>query len=130
VALPSYQEILELLKKGVTIEAQEKIMALREAALEYQNETLELRQKVKELQDALALRDNLKWQKPYYVLKDNEDEKFCQRCYDADNEAIHLLELERGFWRCMECGNDFMDANYRDPAADGEGSGRNPTTGY
>ena len=129
MAIPSYQDIVGLLKKGLTVEAQEKIMELREAALESQNENLGLKAQLKELQEVLALRDSLKWQKPYYVKADNPDEKFCQRCYDADRKALRLQELEPGFWRCMDCETDYTDGNYKDPVAD-SGSGRNRTTGY
>src|SRR5688572_2473950 len=115
MAIPSYQDIVDLLKKGLTVEAQEKIMELREAALEYQNENLALKGNVKELQDALSLRDSLEWQKPYYVKKASHDEKFCQRCYDADRKAVRLQELEPGYWRCQECETDYMDGNYQDP---------------
>ncbi len=38
MALPRYKEIVELVKKGATLEAQEKIIELREAALELQEE--------------------------------------------------------------------------------------------
>ncbi|MBI3781469.1 MAG: hypothetical protein HY278_10525 [candidate division NC10 bacterium] len=130
MALPNYQEIVALIKKGATIEAQEKIMELREAALEYQNENLALKNAVKELKEALALRDSLEWQKPYYVRKQNPEDKFCQCCYDADGRAIRLQELERGYWRCVQCKNDYMDGNYKDPSTDFEASGRNPITGY
>lgn len=130
MALPSYQEIVALLKQGLTMDAQEKIVELRETALEYQNEILELKKIVKELQDALALRDSLKWQEPYYVKKDNESEKFCQRCYDADSKTIRLQELEPGYWRCMKCEKDYMDGSYEDLSTDYEGTGRSHTTGY
>ena len=130
MALPNYQDIVALIKKGATIGAQEQIMQLREAALEFQIENLSLKSTVKELKEALALRDSLEYQKPYYVGKQRRDEKFCQRCFDADGKAIRLQELETGYWRCMECKNDFMDANYKDPSTDYESSGRNPTTGY
>jgi hypothetical protein len=36
--LPSYKDIIELVKTGATIDAQERIMALRQAALELQEE--------------------------------------------------------------------------------------------
>jgi hypothetical protein len=45
--LPKYKDIVELLKKGSTIEAQEQIMNLREGALELQEENHELKQKNK-----------------------------------------------------------------------------------
>jgi len=130
MAIPNYQDIVALIKKGATIEAQEKIMELREAALEFQNENLSLKNRVKELEATLALRDSLIWQKPYYVHKEKPDEKFCQRCYDADGKAIRLQELEAGYWRCMKCENDYMDSNYQDPSGDPDASGRNPVTGY
>lgn len=130
MAIPNYQDIVTLLKKGLTIEAQEKIMELREAALEYQNENLALKSVVKELKDTLALRDSLEWQMPYYIKKDNPSEKFCQRCYDADGKAIRLQELEPGYWRCMACEKDYMDSDYQDPSAEPSGGGRNPVTGY
>lgn len=45
MAMPSYKDIVDLIKKGATIEAQEKIMELREAAVELQDENISLRQK-------------------------------------------------------------------------------------
>lgn len=37
---PNYKDIIELIKKGSTIEAQEKIMELREGALALQEENI------------------------------------------------------------------------------------------
>jgi len=130
MAIPSYQDIVELLKKGATIEAQEKIMELREAALEFQNENLSLKDKIRGLEEALALRSTLEWQKPYYVNNKKPEEKYCQRCFDSDGKAIRLQELETGYWRCMQCENDYMDSNYQDPSGEFDNSGRNPVTGY
>ena len=47
--IPKYKEIVELIKKGSTLEAQEKIMELREAVMEAQEETHALKERVKEL---------------------------------------------------------------------------------
>lgn len=118
MALPDYKVIMDLIKKGATIEAQKQIMELREAALEFQNENLFLKSEVKELKEALALRESLEYQKPYYVSKHKRDEKFCQRCFDADGKAIRLQEIGTGYWRCMECKNDFMDANCKHSSTD------------
>ena len=43
MALPRYKDIVELIKKGSTIEAEEQILALRKAALELQEENLDLK---------------------------------------------------------------------------------------
>ena len=50
MTLPSYKDILELLKAGATIEAQEKIMELRQAALSIQEDNVQLRNRVLELE--------------------------------------------------------------------------------
>ncbi len=42
--LPNYKDIVELIRKGSTIEAQEKILELRKAAMQLQEENLALRQ--------------------------------------------------------------------------------------
>ena len=49
--LPNYKDIVDLIKKGSTIEAQEKIMELREGALGLQEENLELKAKIKDLEE-------------------------------------------------------------------------------
>lgn len=54
MALPRYKEIVELIKKGSTLEAQEQIMELREAALELQEENIELKELVKELEESVS----------------------------------------------------------------------------
>ena len=51
--LPNYKEIIELLKKGSTIEAQEKIMELREGALALQEENIKLKERISELESEL-----------------------------------------------------------------------------
>ena len=53
MGLPNFKEIIELVKTGATIEAQEKIMELRETVVEQQEENLRLRQQINELQDEL-----------------------------------------------------------------------------
>jgi hypothetical protein len=45
--LPKYKDIIELIKKGSTLEAQEQILSLRESALELQEENQELKQTIK-----------------------------------------------------------------------------------
>jgi hypothetical protein len=129
MALPQYQDIVRLIKTGATIEAQEKIMELRETALKYQDENFDLRSRVKELEAALSLRDRLKWEKPYYVDKENSEEKFCQRCYDADGKAIRLQDIETGSWQCLVCSSAYLNSNY-DLFDDNQTSDPSPITGY
>ena len=50
MTMPGYKDIVELIKMGSTIEAQEKIMELRETALEFQNENLTLKNQNQQMQ--------------------------------------------------------------------------------
>lgn len=94
--LPSYSQIAELLKKGLTLEAQEQIMKLREAALELQGENLELTQKVREANDKcrelekvaelkirISFRNNVCW-------LDGDSQPVCPLCWEANKKIVHL----------------------------------------
>ena len=113
--LPSYREIVDLVKVGSTIEAQEKIMELRSAALQIEEENFTLRTRVKELEAQLTVRDELQWEKPYYwmVNGDTKDGPYCQKCYDGDQKLIRLQGGNGGVWFCHTCKGRFYDASYK-----------------
>jgi len=56
--LPSFsvKDVIDLMRKGSAIEAQEKIMELRQAALDLQDENAQLRERIRELEHKLELR--------------------------------------------------------------------------
>ncbi|MCK5229299.1 MAG: hypothetical protein KAR13_03480 [Desulfobulbaceae bacterium] len=66
--LPRYKDIVDLLKKGSTIEAQEQIMSLREGALELQEENQELKNRIREIEAKLQSIDDWEIEKEKYVL--------------------------------------------------------------
>ena len=87
--LPKYGDIVDLLKKGSTIEAQEKIMELREAAIALQEENIELKQKTNELEELLARKGNMTFKTPFYYAEE-DDIPFCPRCWEVEHKAVHL----------------------------------------
>jgi len=99
MALPSYKDILELLKAGATIEAQEKIMELRQAALAIQEENIQLRNRVLEL-DA-RVRE-----------LESADGDPCPRCRkktwivekSEPDPTFGRLGSVRRTYKCTECG--------------------------
>lgn len=108
--LPGYKEIVELIKKGATVEAQEKIMELREAVIEFQEDNSKLKSRINELEEELKIRGNLEYSKSVYWLW-NEDEAgdntikdgpYCQRCYDAEQKLIRLQDWGDD-WSCFNC---------------------------
>jgi hypothetical protein len=88
MALPSYKEIIDLIKKGSTIDAQEKIMELRERSIELQEENFQLRDELRELKGKLAERESLTFigQVYYSGNAENRDGPFCQKCHDSESK--------------------------------------------
>lgn len=113
--LPKYSDIVDLIKKGATVEAQEKIMELREGALELQEENFALKSKIKELEIKLDIEQHMEYQANVYWrwIEDEagdytvKDGPFCQRCYDADKKLIRLYDLKNGQWVCKHCNQAF-----------------------
>jgi len=107
--IPKYKDIVDLIKKGSTFEAQEKIMELREAALGLQEENMELKAKLSELEEEIKIKGNLEFIKSVYWLNNNDSEKdgpFCQRCYDVEQKLVRLQDWG-DYWRCMGCEKEF-----------------------
>jgi len=113
--LPNYKDIVELLKKGSTIEAQEKIMELREGALELQEENINLKKRISELESELNKKKEIQWESPFYwvVRDETKNGPFCQKCYDSDEKLIRLHKIEEGNWHCKSCNNHYFEASYK-----------------
>ena len=114
--LPDYKEITDLLKKGLTLEAQEKIMALRVGALELQEDNLKLREKVRQLESKLKLARDLSFEANtglYWLAKRNSsrDGPFCAVCYDKDKLIARLHDARnrrvKTRWMCLICKSTF-----------------------
>jgi ribosomal protein L37AE/L43A len=127
---PKYSEIIELLKKGATVEAQQKITELRELTIELQEENITLKQEISKLQNQLTRQKSLEWEQPYYWLIEDEkkDGPFCQHCYDT-NKKIVRLQGNGGWWECKACKNDYTDKNYK-PYTPPAMNTKDPLEGY
>ena len=120
--IPDYKTLTELLKKGLTLEAQEQIMALREAAVELKSENSELKSQILELKRKLEIKEKILWEAPYYFLQEGEkkDGPYCQHCYDnSDKKLIRLQQGGKGIWDCLACGNVVHDRDYVTPSPRG-----------
>jgi hypothetical protein len=101
MALPTYKDIVELMKKGATVEAQERIMELREAVLELQEENVALKQKNRELEEALKLKGELHLDGSVYWRNENNKQigPFCPACLDVDEKLVRLQNYGSS-WYC------------------------------
>jgi len=111
-ALPGYKEIVDLIKKGATFEAQEKIMELRGACLELEDENQTLKRRIKELENSLRFKEVLAFKAPFYFAP-NDPQPYCPRCWEKDSIAIHvgpefLHQVKFHYAReCPQCKAEF-----------------------
>lgn len=96
---PSFQDVIKLIKAGATLEAQEKVVDLREAMMNLQEENLSLRSEVQSLKEKLAelsqssLPNCPRCGKPSFSLKESKE--------DAMMGAVGMF---RRLYECTECG--------------------------
>ena len=103
------------MKNGLTLEAKEKIMELREAVMTLQEENLWLKQKLKELEYETDVSRNMYFDKGIYWLRKptddgtNREGPFCQVCYDRDRKLVrlHRNSTPQGGWYCAACRNQY-----------------------
>lgn len=106
--LPTYKDIVDLLKKGATVEAQERIMELREAVLELQEENVTLKQRIRELENSLKLKGEMHFDGAVYWRKENANREgpFCPQCFDID-EKLGRLQDYGNTWYCPKHKESF-----------------------
>lgn len=129
--LPKYKDIIELMKKGSTIEAQEQIMTLREGALELQEENQELRSKIREIETQLKASVDWGEEKQRYILvnpwhgpaqvyalkKDNSESEvahyLCTNCFSNEKKVILTPSKRNGdaIMVCPSCKSS-LDTGY------------------
>lgn len=114
---PTYTEVIDLLKKGLTLEAQEKIMQWREACLQLQEENLQLRQKNSQLEAELSQKKKLKHSRSLYF-SEGEVVPYCPRCLETESKHIHLfpgpVDQNLESWECHACSYEYAALNGED----------------
>lgn len=132
--LPRYKDIIDLLKKGSTLEAQEQIMNLREGALELQEENQELKNRIRDLEKKLIEIDEWNKEKERYVLKSpwpgspvsvyhlkqshsngEEPHWLCPNCFQVKRKSILNTNQKRGEFVHLVCSvcKASIDTTYR-----------------
>lgn len=108
--VPSYKELAELLKDGMTPEAQEKIMELRQTVLSLQEENFQLREQVLRLEATAAppKREFIYDKGVYWTLERGVRQgPFCPACQDRAGKVVRLHYAHTGtpgiYWVCKAC---------------------------
>ena len=108
--VPSYKELAALLKDGMTPEAQEKIMELRQTVLAIQEENLQLKERIRQLEvgAAPATREVVYDKGVYWTLERGVRQgPFCPACQDRAGKLVRLHYSHTGtpgvYWMCKAC---------------------------
>ena len=108
-----FSSVLELYKKGSNLEAEQKLQEIQEAFIDLKAENIELKEELHELKKKTRIQENLKYEAPFYYLENEnaKDGPFCQRCYDAEDKLVRLVEKDstKGSHICKECKNYYGD---------------------
>lgn len=114
--LPSYKEIKALLDQGSLDEAKETILALREAALELQEENAEMRERIGKLEEKLKIEGDLIFEQGVYFLQKEKQREgpFCQPCYDKEALLVRLHD-DGDHWFCYGCNRGYAKKPYARP---------------
>jgi hypothetical protein len=109
----SINQINELIRAGKTFEIQEKFMALRQAALEVQEQNLELKKRIQELERKTSVKGEMVFEPPVYwkELEGGGHEPYCQVCYDVHSRLVKVQERESKYlgryFYCQACNKTY-----------------------
>ena len=100
------ESVTELVKKGATLDLQEKIVGLREYIISLKDENISLKEENQtfklqlETKQNFSLKNGLCW-------KEGDSVPFCQKCLEGSRKQIHLQVHSDGF-KCYECDKYYM----------------------
>ncbi len=100
----------DLAKKAMNLELQEAIMNLREDVFTVREENLDLKKKLSELEEALAVKESLVFDIGVYWKAfpdgNRDSTPFCPRCFNVDNKSVRLRNFT-SIWSCPHCEKSF-----------------------
>ncbi len=107
-------------KAEIKLQLAELISSLADAKMqiaEIREVLIESDKEKKELEKKLNQKENLFFDRPYYLIQQKDDNKtdgpFCQICYDNHQKLIRLHDSSiLGAWNCPICNQNFYDKNY------------------
>lgn len=117
-------EVLDLVRTAANPDVYKKVANLTQELLQYQEEVRDLREKVRELERAQDVGDQLVYDpsyKPsrvvsnygvYWLPKDDGSKEgpFCSRCWEVDRQLVHLqVNTRRGICYCRECDRQHQE---------------------
>lgn len=103
--LPTYDDIIALLKQGATDEAQEQFNALHEKALKRRLQDSPSNERLPASESDPGSKRQLESDGIAYYHTENgkKNGPFCRRCYDVDAKLVRLSALDGATYVCSAC---------------------------
>jgi hypothetical protein len=111
------KELVELAKKGATVELEIRLVRMQGSELELREEIVQLKSELAELKQSISNEKDLEFVGGMYV---KGDDHYCQVCWDADKKLIRLQEranegfdelnrlCSKGFfYSCLKCTSNY-----------------------
>ena len=101
--LDTAKDAVQLVQKIDNIELYRKILDLQSDALKMVDDNAKLRDRIKELEAAFAIKDSLVFENnSYFVRKDTvQDGPYCTLCWDTDRKLVRLHKDDHDWWWCL-----------------------------
>ena len=113
----AFKDAISLAQQADNFELQQQLLDLQAQAQDMQGRLLEKDERIKELEEeaddlreSLKLKKDLKYLRGHYFEKNEaghpEGEPYCSRCWEMDNNLVHMNKVslgERKIATCPEC---------------------------
>lgn len=110
-----FNDISDLIRKGMKVEAIEKLLDLRESMANLRDDNLVLKERVQALEKSLEDKSQLTYEAPFYWMVDGDkkDGPFCQQCWDSSQKKTRLVHEGNDYWKCNVCKNGYKGPNWK-----------------
>ena len=114
--LENMKEIADLIKKAGDVDLYRRIVESEGEVVDLTREKRKLEDRVRELENQLALRKKMACKPPFYW-QEGDDTPFCPTCWETKKLAVHLAfasEATDGTrWDCKSCQQRHTDSRGR-----------------
>jgi hypothetical protein len=107
VTLSDLMSIGKILMDSGKIDLYQKLSTFSENLSQLQQENVELKNKIINLEDKLKIKEDLLFRDNAYWKKSDNDGPFCTRCWDKNNELIRMQNRNNVLYACPDCKNNF-----------------------
>lgn len=100
------RDLAKLLQQVDNVEIQKKLVQTQNDFMELHQENLDLKNRVKALEEQLKLNETLVFRPPFYYVEGDET-PYCAKCWEVDKTLVHSIyshtSVKGELWICPNC---------------------------